>query len=82
MTRNSDTESVVRFVVESLVDHPEDVGIEVKEDGDRVVYEITTNPEDTGKVIGRQGRIIKALRTLTRAAGSVDGTQVEVEVLG
>lgn len=82
MTRNADTETLVRFLVTSLVDHPDDVVIARKESGSSVTFEVSLNPEDIGKVIGRQGRIIKAIRTVVRAAASVNGDQVDVDVLG
>ena len=82
MSQTADTEALVRYVVTSLVDTPDSVTIEVKEADDTLTFEITLDPEDVGKVIGRQGRIIKAIRTLARAAGSTAGKQVEVEVLG
>lgn len=83
MTGNSDTERLVRYVVTSLVDDPDAVSIAVSNPRDgETLYEVTVAPDDVGKVIGRQGRIIKAIRVLARAAGSVDGEQVEVEVLG
>jgi predicted RNA-binding protein YlqC (UPF0109 family) len=76
------TEKLVRYLVTSLVDNPDDVVIEVKHDGDDTVFEVTLNSEDVGKVIGRQGRVIKAIRTLARAAGSTDTARVDVEVVG
>lgn len=82
MPRNADTESLVRFVVTSLVDSPDTVSIALRENGSHVTYEVSVAPDDVGKVIGRQGRIIKAIRTLVRAAASVNGDQVDVDVLG
>lgn len=82
MSRTADTEALVRFVVTSLVDAPDSVSIAVRESGSHVTYEVSVDPEDVGKVIGRQGRIIKAIRTLVRAAASVNGDQVDVDVLG
>lgn len=83
MTRTgADTEGLVRYLVESLVDTPEAVEIAVKDEGSTVRFEITLDPSDVGKVIGRGGRIIKSIRTLARAAGSTEGRQVEVDVLG
>lgn len=78
----SDTEALVRYLVTSLVELPDAVSIETKESDDTLTFEVTLDPADVGKVIGRQGRIIKAIRTLARAAGSTAGKQVEVEVLG
>jgi predicted RNA-binding protein YlqC (UPF0109 family) len=77
-----DTEGLVRYVVTSLVEDPDAVSVTVTESDDAVTYEIALNPDDVGKVIGRQGRIIKAIRTLARAAGTTGDKQVEVEVAG
>ena len=83
MTGNSDTERLVRFVVTSLVDDVDAVSVAASQPREgETLYEVTVAPDDVGKVIGRQGRIIKAIRVLARAAASVDGEQVEVEVLG
>ena len=61
---------------------PLSVTIETKEEEESLTFEITLDPADVGKVIGRQGRIIKSIRTLARAAGSTASRQVEVEILG
>ncbi len=82
MTDRADPERLVRFLIPSLVDNPDDVKIEVKREGDSVLFEVALNPDDVGKVIGRQGRVIKAIRTLVRAAASVDGGRADVEILG
>lgn len=73
---------LVRFLVTSLVDSPESVKIEERQDGTLTVFEVTLEAEDVGKVIGRKGRIIKAIRTVVRAAGGAGGEHVDVEVLG
>jgi len=78
----TDTEGLVRYLVTSLVDDPDAVTITVTDSDEAVTFEIALNPEDVGKVIGRQGRIIKAIRTLARAAGTTGDKQVEVEVAG
>ncbi len=83
MEAKADIERLVRFLVTSLVDYPDDVVITENRDGDRTVYEVQTHADDVGKVIGRQGRVIKAIRTLVRAAASADGgSDATVEVLG
>ncbi len=83
MTRTgADTEGLVRYLVESLVDSPEAVEIAVSRTDSAISFQITLDPEDVGKVIGRGGRIIKAIRTLARAAGSTEDLQVEVDVVG
>lgn len=82
MASTAETEALVRYLVTSLVDAPEAVAIETTETEESLTFEITLDPADVGKVIGRQGRIIKAIRTLARAAGSTASRQVEVEILG
>ena len=72
----------MRYLVTSLVDDPDAVSIAVTESDESITFEITLASDDVGKVIGRQGRIIKAIRTLARAAGTVGDKQVEVEVVG
>jgi len=78
----ADLEGLIRFLVTSLVDSPDSVSITRAVSGDMVRFEISVDPADTGKVIGRQGRIIKAIRTLVRAAASCSGELVEVDVAG
>ena len=78
----ADTESLVRHLVESLVDVPEAVVVQTEESGDTIMFKVTLDPSDVGKVIGRGGRIIKAIRVLARAAGSTEGRQVEVDIEG
>lgn len=72
---------LVRTLVEQLVDNPEAVEVTGSESaGGELYIEVAVDESDIGKVIGRQGRIIKALRTLARAAASQDGLHVEVEL--
>ena len=82
----SDTRSEIVELVSTLVlpivDGPESVDITSSdtEDG-ALLVEVRVSEADAGKVIGRQGRVIKAIRTLSRAAGSRHGLDVEVELL-
>jgi predicted RNA-binding protein YlqC (UPF0109 family) len=74
---------LVQSIVVALVDEPEAVEVECTEDGDTLRVDIKVAEDDTGKVIGRQGRIIKAIRVLARALSAYHGSRhVEVEVLG
>ncbi len=82
MTRQADTETLVRYLVTSLVENPDAVTIARRESGSTVTFEVSVDADDVGKVIGRQGRMIKAIRTVVRAAASVNGDQVDVDVLG
>jgi predicted RNA-binding protein YlqC (UPF0109 family) len=78
----ADTAALIDYLVRSLVDDAEAVSITRTETSGGELFEISVAPDDVGKVIGRSGRIVKALRTLMRAAGSVDGRNVDIEILG
>ncbi len=77
-----DIANLVETLVVPLVDDPDAVEITSTdtEEG-ALLVEISVADEDAGKVIGRQGRVIKAIRTLCRAAGSRNGAAVEVEII-
>ena len=64
-------DELVLFIARSLVDTPDAVKVEMHEDDDAFVIELSVDPSDVGKVIGKQGRIAKAIRTIVKAA-SVD----------
>ena len=75
-------EKVVTYVVSNIVDNPEEIEVEVVEDGaEAVVAEVRTAKSDMGRVIGRRGRVAKAIRTVARAAGDEEGLDVQVEFL-
>ncbi len=73
--------SLVEFVVVPLVDEPDAVEVTAEDVDGRVAVDIRVDPDDVGKVIGRQGRIIRSIRTLARAAASRQGMHVEVELV-
>ena len=73
-------EDLVLTLVRGLVDHPDDVRVDVTEDDDSVLYELTVHPEDVGKVIGKGGRIIKAVRTVVTSAHARSGKRIAVEI--
>lgn len=77
-----DIANLVEALVVPLVDDPDAVEITSTdtEEG-ALLVEISVADEDAGKVIGRQGRVIKAIRTMCRAAGSRNGAAVEVEII-
>ena len=79
--QTEDIAGLVKTLVFPLIEFEEDLDIQASESEDGGIYiEIRVNEEDAGKVIGRQGRVIKAIRTLARAAASRTGTSVEVEL--
>ena len=68
------------FVVKKLVDKPEGVSVEESKDGDVTVLKLVVDEADKGKVIGKQGKVIKAIRAVVGAAASKAGRQVDVEI--
>jgi predicted RNA-binding protein YlqC (UPF0109 family) len=76
-----DLENFVDYVVRSLVDKPDSVRIDVKEDGDNAQIEINCAKEDMGKVIGKNGKTIMAIRALVSCAGGRIGKRLSVEVI-
>lgn len=80
--QTEDIAGLVDAIVRPLVEFEDDLEIVASdaEDGS-ILAEVRVNEEDAGKVIGRQGRVIKAIRTLARAAASRTNTHVEVELL-
>jgi hypothetical protein len=73
---------LILVLTKSLVDDPSQVSVEeMADDRGEVVYEIRVAPDDMGKVIGRQGRVIKAIRTVAKAAAIRTGKRVNVEVV-
>ena len=71
---------LVEVIASALVDSPEDVVVTETEDEKQIVLNLTVAPEDMGKVIGKQGRIAKAIRTVVRAAGSKGDKKVMVDI--
>ncbi|HIU94129.1 MAG TPA: KH domain-containing protein [Candidatus Aphodomorpha intestinavium] len=74
-------DELVRFIARSLVDDPDAVQVETKQDGDCTVIELHVAPGDMGKVIGRQGRIAKAIRTVVKAASAREHGKYAVEIV-
>lgn len=80
--QTEDIVGLVESVVRPLIEFEEDLEITASDSEDgAILIEMRVNEEDAGKVIGRQGRVIKAIRTLARAAASRTNTHVEVELL-
>jgi len=66
------------YILTHIVDHPEAIVIEEEQDQDRIIYLLTVHPEDMGKVIGKQGRIIRALRDLVKLMAAKIHTYVDI----
>ena len=71
----------LEFVVSYLVDNPDDVRIEEDESGRTIVYDLIVHPDDVGKVIGRNGRIARAIRTVVKAAALREDRNAIVEII-
>ncbi len=71
---------LILFLAQSLVEHPEAVQITETEGPDSIILELSVAPEDMGKVIGKQGRIAKAIRSVMKAATARDSKPVFLEI--
>jgi predicted RNA-binding protein YlqC (UPF0109 family) len=80
MAEKQQDQEFLEFIVKTLVDHPEDVKIERKVDEMGVLMMLDINPEDMGKVIGRQGNTAKAIRTLLRIVGMKHNARVNLKI--
>ena len=74
-------DELVLFIARSLVDQPDAVKVDMREEDDAFVIELSVDPSDVGKVIGKQGRIAKAIRTVVKAATSRNEKPVFVEIM-
>jgi predicted RNA-binding protein YlqC (UPF0109 family) len=74
-------EELVMVIAKALVDHPEDVTVKTVEKDRLVIYELSVHPDDVGKVIGKQGRIAKALRTVVTSAAVKMDKRVTVDII-
>lgn len=72
---------LVKVIAMALVDHPDAVEVTEKETDKSIVVELRVAPEDMGKVIGKQGRIAKAIRTVVKSAAAGEDKKVVVEIL-
>ncbi len=80
--QTEDIAGLVEAIVRPLIEFPDELQIDASETEDgAILVELRVNEDDAGKVIGRQGRVIKAVRTLARAAAARNGMPVEVELI-
>jgi len=72
---------LVEVIAKALVDNPEEVVVAEKGEGRNITIELHVAAEDMGKVIGKQGRIAKAIRSVVKAASTKDNKRVDVEII-
>ena len=72
---------LVEVIARNLVDNPDEVVVTEKTEGKNIVVELHVAPSDMGKVIGKQGRIAKAIRSVVKAASSKDNKIVDVDII-
>jgi len=73
-------EELIQFIAESIVDDPSEVSVNRVEENNSITVELSVADEDMGKVIGKRGRIAKAIRTVVNAAAAKEGTNVKVDI--
>ena len=72
---------LVEFLARAVVDDPDAVSVEAFDEEDELLLELHVADDDLGRVIGKDGRVAKAIRTITRAAAAKDGRRVSVEIV-
>ncbi len=72
---------LVEVIAKALVEKPEEVTVTEKVNGKHITVELRVAPADMGKVIGKQGRIAKAIRSVVKAASTKDDLRVDVDIL-
>jgi uncharacterized protein len=72
---------LVEFLVRALVDDPEAVSVDELESNGDIVLEVRVAEDDLGRVIGREGRVANAIRTIAKAAATIEGGRVMVEIV-
>ncbi|WP_029233597.1 KH domain-containing protein [Butyrivibrio sp. VCB2006] len=72
---------LVEVIARALVDNPDEVVVSEKTDGRNIMIELHVAPSDMGKVIGKQGRIAKAIRAVVKAASTRENLKVDVEIV-
>jgi predicted RNA-binding protein YlqC (UPF0109 family) len=73
--------AVTEYVTRNLADDPDAIEVDVEGRGGEVALMVHANPSDMGRLIGKRGRVIQALRQLVRAAGTADGVKANVDIV-
>ena len=71
---------LIEYIAKIIADNPEQVSVTETEEDGRVIIRLEVATEDKGKIIGRQGRVVQAMRTLLRVAAVKQGTRVNLEI--
>ena len=74
-------EEMLKFLVKELVSNPDQIEVNSREEGNTTILELKVAQEDMGKVIGRQGKIAKSIRTLMKAYGAKNNQKINVDIL-
>jgi predicted RNA-binding protein YlqC (UPF0109 family) len=72
---------LVEYLTKSLVSNPDAVKVEEVDAGRMTVFEVTVAEEDVGKIIGRQGKVIRSIRSVVKAAATRTGTRVDIDIV-
>ena len=81
LSDGSNIKELVEFLVMNLVDNPNEVKVELMDTDDSIVVEVSVAKDDMGKVIGKHGRIARAIRIITKALATREGKKVMVEIV-
>jgi len=71
---------LIEFMAKSIVDNPDDVEVTEEDGGDHIIFHLKVSEEDMGRVIGKQGRIANAMRTLLKVAAIRKGARAILEI--
>ncbi|MDR2571304.1 MAG: KH domain-containing protein [Oscillospiraceae bacterium] len=77
----SDLKGLLTYIAQNLVDNPDEVSVTERETDSETVFELRVNGSDMGKVIGRQGRIAKEIRSLMRSVAMRQGKRISVDIV-
>ncbi|MEM9774121.1 MAG: KH domain-containing protein [Chloroflexota bacterium] len=74
-------QEMVEYIVAGLVENPDDVSVTVQEKGSTILIEVSVAEDDTGRVIGRRGKVINAISTILQVRGDIDGKRISIDLI-
>ena len=74
-------QEMVEYIVAGLVENPDDVSVTVQEKGSTILIEVSVADDDTGRVIGRRGKVINAISTIMQVRGDIDGKRISIDLV-